>query len=272
MRTAEREQAIREETVRVVARRGPTSIVENHLGLVMAAAGVDASNVAAGQVVLLPEDPDASARAIRDPRARRDRPQRGRPRHRHRRPGLAHRADRPRGRRRRARAAGRPRRDHRLLRQRAGRHRARGRRRAGLGWPSWSPASSVADRSAWCAGSRNGCSRPASTAPGPSYSSGRVSRTCSPSAHARRCSRRSGATRPTASDPPRRPRRCATPWCRVAWGPRSRASPCGSGCPASTATRSRQPSGSDWSPTRTAGDRRATPRPTTRSPVTPRRR
>ena len=31
----------------------------------MAAAGVDASNVAAGHVVLLPEDPDASARAIR---------------------------------------------------------------------------------------------------------------------------------------------------------------------------------------------------------------
>ena len=47
------------ETVRVVARRGPTSIVENHLGLVMAAAGVDASNVAPGHVVLLPEDPDA---------------------------------------------------------------------------------------------------------------------------------------------------------------------------------------------------------------------
>ena len=35
------------------------------LGLTMAAAGVDASNVAAGSVVLLPEDPDASARALR---------------------------------------------------------------------------------------------------------------------------------------------------------------------------------------------------------------
>ena len=65
VRVGDREQAIRDETVRVVARRGPTSIVENHLGLVMAAAGVDASNVAAGHVVLLPEDPDASARAIR---------------------------------------------------------------------------------------------------------------------------------------------------------------------------------------------------------------
>lgn len=60
-----REAAIVAETVRVVARRGPTSIVENRLGLVMAAAGVDASNVAPGQVVLLPEDPDASARSLR---------------------------------------------------------------------------------------------------------------------------------------------------------------------------------------------------------------
>jgi coenzyme F420-0:L-glutamate ligase/coenzyme F420-1:gamma-L-glutamate ligase len=63
---ADREQAIRDETVRVVARRGATSIVETRLGVVMAAAGVDASNVAAGWVVLLPVDPDASARRIRD--------------------------------------------------------------------------------------------------------------------------------------------------------------------------------------------------------------
>lgn len=62
----DRDQAIRDETVRLVARRGPTSIVENHLGLVMAAAGVDASNVAPGQVVLLPVDPDATARRIRE--------------------------------------------------------------------------------------------------------------------------------------------------------------------------------------------------------------
>ncbi len=66
VRTGDREDAIRDETVRVVARRGPTAIVENHLGLVMAAAGVDASNVSPGQVVLLPEDPDASARALRE--------------------------------------------------------------------------------------------------------------------------------------------------------------------------------------------------------------
>ncbi|MFC7500967.1 coenzyme F420-0:L-glutamate ligase, partial [Nocardioides sp. GCM10030258] len=44
---------------------GLTRIVRNRLGLTMAAAGVDASNVTAGTTVLLPEDPDASARALR---------------------------------------------------------------------------------------------------------------------------------------------------------------------------------------------------------------
>ncbi|MFH8221782.1 coenzyme F420-0:L-glutamate ligase [Streptomyces sp. NPDC018057] len=63
---ADREAAIDAETVRVVARRGPLRIVENRQGLVMAAAGVDASNTPAGTVLLLPEDPDASARAIRE--------------------------------------------------------------------------------------------------------------------------------------------------------------------------------------------------------------
>ncbi|MFG3049151.1 coenzyme F420-0:L-glutamate ligase [Streptomyces sp. NPDC048241] len=65
VRAADREAAIDAETVRVVARRGPLRIVENRQGLVMAAAGVDASNTAEGTVLLLPEDPDASARAIR---------------------------------------------------------------------------------------------------------------------------------------------------------------------------------------------------------------
>ncbi|MFE6978340.1 coenzyme F420-0:L-glutamate ligase [Streptomyces sp. NPDC057682] len=65
MEAADREAAIDAETVRVVARRGPLRIVENRQGLVMAAAGVDASNTPAGTVLLLPEDPDASARAIR---------------------------------------------------------------------------------------------------------------------------------------------------------------------------------------------------------------
>ena len=66
LRSGDREAVVGEETVRVVARRGATAIVENHLGLVMAAAGVDASNVAPGQVLVLPRDPDASARALRE--------------------------------------------------------------------------------------------------------------------------------------------------------------------------------------------------------------
>lgn len=65
VRADSREEAIDAETVRVVARRGTLRIVENRQGLVMAAAGVDASNTAAGTVLLLPEDPDASAAAIR---------------------------------------------------------------------------------------------------------------------------------------------------------------------------------------------------------------
>lgn len=61
----ERDDWIGAETRRVVALRGATRIVRNRLGLTMAAAGIDASNVAAGSVVLLPEDPDASARRLR---------------------------------------------------------------------------------------------------------------------------------------------------------------------------------------------------------------
>lgn len=65
LRSLPREEAVEQETVRVLARRGQTRIVRNRLGLTMAAAGVDASNVPVGQVLLLPEDPDASARRIR---------------------------------------------------------------------------------------------------------------------------------------------------------------------------------------------------------------
>jgi coenzyme F420-0:L-glutamate ligase / coenzyme F420-1:gamma-L-glutamate ligase len=65
----DREQAISDETVRVVATRkhpgGVLRIVENRLGIVAAAAGVDASNVPEGTVLLLPEDPDASAERLR---------------------------------------------------------------------------------------------------------------------------------------------------------------------------------------------------------------
>ncbi|MFE4515502.1 coenzyme F420-0:L-glutamate ligase [Kitasatospora sp. NPDC056783] len=65
LRAADREAAIDAESVRLVARRGPIRIVENRNGFVMAAAGVDTSNTAPGTVLLLPEDPDASARALR---------------------------------------------------------------------------------------------------------------------------------------------------------------------------------------------------------------
>ena len=61
----DREASIDAETVRVVARRDSTRIVETRHGLVLAAAGVDASNTATGTVLLLPMDPDASARSIR---------------------------------------------------------------------------------------------------------------------------------------------------------------------------------------------------------------
>jgi coenzyme F420-0:L-glutamate ligase / coenzyme F420-1:gamma-L-glutamate ligase len=62
---ADRERAIDDEAVRVVARRGQTRIVETRHGLVLAAAGVDSSNTAPGTVVLLPQDPDGSARRLR---------------------------------------------------------------------------------------------------------------------------------------------------------------------------------------------------------------
>lgn len=60
-----REQAIDEESVRVIAvkqtPRGATKIVQTRHGLVLAAAGIDASNTDDGTIVLLPEDPDSSA-------------------------------------------------------------------------------------------------------------------------------------------------------------------------------------------------------------------
>lgn len=65
----DREDAITAETVRLVtSRTAPsghtTRIVENRLGIVSAAAGVDASNTPEGTVLLLPVDPDASARRL----------------------------------------------------------------------------------------------------------------------------------------------------------------------------------------------------------------
>jgi len=63
--SADRADAIEREAVRVVARRGATTIARTRHGLVLAAAGVDSSNTAPGTVVLLPEDPDGSARRLR---------------------------------------------------------------------------------------------------------------------------------------------------------------------------------------------------------------
>ena len=62
----DRDSVVASETAREVARRGGTRIVRTRHGFVMAAAGVDASNVEQGRLVLLPVDPDASARRLRD--------------------------------------------------------------------------------------------------------------------------------------------------------------------------------------------------------------
>jgi len=64
-RAAAREEVLAAETARPVARRGQTRIVQTHHGFVMASAGIDASNVDRARLVLLPKDPDASARALR---------------------------------------------------------------------------------------------------------------------------------------------------------------------------------------------------------------
>ena len=67
---SDRESAIAGESVRVVATkvhaRGTTTIVETNTGLILAAAGIDASNTDPNTIVLLPADPDNSARTIRD--------------------------------------------------------------------------------------------------------------------------------------------------------------------------------------------------------------
>lgn len=60
-----KDELLADQTDRVVARRGPTSIVRTHHGLTMAAAGIDNSNTAPGTLIPLPPDPDGSAAAIR---------------------------------------------------------------------------------------------------------------------------------------------------------------------------------------------------------------
>jgi coenzyme F420-0:L-glutamate ligase/coenzyme F420-1:gamma-L-glutamate ligase len=66
---ASREEVLAGQTVRVVAERvtprGLARIVRSASGPVLAAAGVDSSNVALGTVLLLPPEPDAAARSLR---------------------------------------------------------------------------------------------------------------------------------------------------------------------------------------------------------------
>lgn len=65
----ERSDVIESETVRVVATKdtphGPVRIVQTRDGLVLAAAGVDASNTEQDTIVLLPDAPDEAARMLR---------------------------------------------------------------------------------------------------------------------------------------------------------------------------------------------------------------
>jgi len=60
-----REAWVEREARRIVARRGDLVIAETRHGFVCANAGVDASNVEAGFLTLLPEDPDGSAERLR---------------------------------------------------------------------------------------------------------------------------------------------------------------------------------------------------------------
>ncbi|WP_280400585.1 coenzyme F420-0:L-glutamate ligase [Nocardia carnea] len=64
-RDAARRRLVEQESVRIVARRGRTLITENRLGIVQAASGVDGSNVERDELVLLPADPDGSAKGLR---------------------------------------------------------------------------------------------------------------------------------------------------------------------------------------------------------------
>ena len=60
-------EVVLSESKRIVRQVGPVLITETHHGLVCANSGVDQSSSGAhGRVVILPEDPDASARRIRE--------------------------------------------------------------------------------------------------------------------------------------------------------------------------------------------------------------
>lgn len=63
---AARQALAESEAVRVLRRRGELVVTETRHGFVCANSGVDLSNVADGWAALLPEDPDRSARRLRD--------------------------------------------------------------------------------------------------------------------------------------------------------------------------------------------------------------
>lgn len=63
---AARQSLIESESVRILRRRDEMLITETPHGFVCANAGVDLSNVDEGWAALLPEDPDRSARRLRD--------------------------------------------------------------------------------------------------------------------------------------------------------------------------------------------------------------
>jgi len=58
-------QAVIDESVRILRRRGDLLLTETRHGFICANAGIDLSNVERGQAALLPLDPDRSARRIR---------------------------------------------------------------------------------------------------------------------------------------------------------------------------------------------------------------
>lgn len=63
---AARAALVERESARILRRRGDLIVSETHHGFVCANAGVDLSNVPAGQASLLPRDADRSARRLRD--------------------------------------------------------------------------------------------------------------------------------------------------------------------------------------------------------------
>jgi coenzyme F420-0:L-glutamate ligase/coenzyme F420-1:gamma-L-glutamate ligase len=65
LRDARRRELVLEESVEVLAKINRTLITRSRLGLVQAASGVDASNIATDEVALLPEDSDRSAAELR---------------------------------------------------------------------------------------------------------------------------------------------------------------------------------------------------------------